>query len=236
MNWFNFIPDWLGSALRQAQYDTTITKRIDIILQEQNWYNDTSSENHAQKVEKEVAIKEAIRSPENGTNTEFCHPKPGKRITSPFGDRVLRINGSDVKRFHSGIDLAGDGPVYAVEDSIVQKVLLPDQKYPCRFKWTKENGWVQYAPKDRAWTPYIILVGKHTQTLYKYMHVNACSYEKGSLKAGQHVKAGEKIGEAGNLGYSLGAHLHFETWLLGKNGKYNTPDNPEMVLNKFGVT
>ncbi|MBQ3922327.1 MAG: M23 family metallopeptidase, partial [Spirochaetales bacterium] len=40
----------------------------------------------------------------------------------------------------------------------------------------------------------------------KYLHLKQFSSK---LKVGQHVKAGDLIGQCGNSGYSTGSHLHF---------------------------
>jgi len=41
------------------------------------------------------------------------------------------------------------------------------------------------------------------------MHLRAGSI---TVKRGQSVRGGQRIGEVGNTGRSFGAHLHFEIW------------------------
>ena len=89
-----------------------------------------------------------------------------------------------------------------------------DSKYPVRFE-QKDGTWVdliksEEIPKGRAWTPYLILKGKHTGIEYKYKHVDP------SVEVGDEVEAGTQIGRSGNFGYSMGGHLHFEVWQKGK--------------------
>jgi len=49
-----------------------------------------------------------------------------------------------------------------------------------------------------------------------YAHLNSVS-----VKLGDNVARGRKIGEAGNTGYSTGSHLHFS--IYDKNGKLINP-------------
>jgi len=56
---------------------------------------------------------------------------------------------------------------------------------------------------------YIVLDGADEDRDYVFMHLRAGSI---TVKRGQQVRAGQRIGEVGNTGASFGAHLHFETW------------------------
>jgi murein DD-endopeptidase MepM/ murein hydrolase activator NlpD len=49
-----------------------------------------------------------------------------------------------------------------------------------------------------------------------YAHLNSVS-----VKQGDKIAQGRKIGEAGNTGYSTGSHLHFT--IYDKNGKIINP-------------
>jgi len=139
------------------------------------------------------------------------------RITSKFGWRKLP-NG--VKGFHAGVDFQtwdSNRAVLAVEDSYVVKVVQVDKEHPERFRYNeKTKTWDEVAPKGRAWTPYIELIGVHSKNKYVYKHVKA------GVLVGKQVSAGEAIGKAGNYGYSMGEHLHFEVYdYIEKTGKYS---------------
>lgn len=132
------------------------------------------------------------------------------RLTSPFGDRVL--NG--VKQNHTGYDLVGVGSydVCAVAGGkVVHSRIITDKTNPT---W--------------QWGNYVCIKGNGG--LYYYY----CHMASRAVKAGQTVKAGDKLGVMGNTGYSFGAHLHFE--VRSADGK--TKINPETILkipNKTGI-
>ena len=119
-----------------------------------------------------------------------------KNISSNYGWREDPFTG--VQSFHSGIDLRGDigTPVKAALD-----------------------GTVAVVGNDRVYGRYIILshYGGY-QTLYA--HLSAYS-----VKQGDRVIQGGKIGEVGNTGLSTGPHLHFGVF---KNG---TRVNPLDLMN-----
>jgi murein DD-endopeptidase MepM/ murein hydrolase activator NlpD len=127
----------------------------------------------------------------------FAYPLHNKFITSSYGMRKDPINGA--LSFHSGIDFrANTGTtVIAAMDGVVSV--------------TSEN-----------W-----LYGKHIiishSNGYKtmYAHLNAFS-----VKQGDRVVRGRKIGESGNTGHSTGPHLHF-----GVYDKSNRLVNPLELLN-----
>ena len=122
----------------------------------------------------------------------FIYPVQKRGVTSYYGMRKDPKNG--VMSFHNGIDLRASigAPVVAVLDGTVSVV---------------SENWL--------YGKYIIL--SHSNG-YKtlYAHLNAYS-----VKHGDKVSQGKKIGEAGDTGYSTGAHLHFG--IYDKNGKFVNP-------------
>jgi len=110
------------------------------------------------------------------------------RLTSGFGYRNDPISG--VRKFHNAIDVAAPRgtPVYAYTNG---KVVTA--------------GWGNMAGN------YVVIDhGRGLKT--KYMHLSSIS-----VKVGQTVKVGEKIGGVGSTGYSTGNHLHFEVVVNGVN-------------------
>ena len=55
---------------------------------------------------------------------------------------------------------------------------------------------------------YVVVRGTTTKFDYVYMHM----LRKPSLRAGQTVRAGQRIGLVGSTGRSSACHLHFEMW------------------------
>lgn len=122
----------------------------------------------------------------------FKYTRPVKgRITSPFGYRVHPV--SNETTFHYGIDLAaGKG----TEVSAIAKGRVIERGTGRIFgnyvKIEHDNGFLSF-----------------------YAHLS-----KISVKRGETVKLGQKIGLAGDTGIATGPHLHFE---IRKNGKVTDP-------------
>ncbi len=117
----------------------------------------------------------------------------GKRISSPYGTRVHPITGK--RSFHEGVDIAatyGNG-VYAYS---VGKIV--------------EAGW-------NGGYGNTILIDHGNGLKTRYAHLS-----KISVRVGQKVNTGDKIGAVGSTGFSTGPHLHFE---VTKNGKTKNPLN-----------
>ena len=56
---------------------------------------------------------------------------------------------------------------------------------------------------------YVILSGAGERREYAFFHMQAGSIR---VRPGQIVRTGQRLGNVGNTGASLGAHLHFEIW------------------------
>lgn len=129
----------------------------------------------------------------------FICPVLNARLTSPFGWRTISGN----KEWHQGIDLASPiaglkTPIYASADGVVSKAQV-----------LSSYGNVVMIKHSIA--------GKTYETNYAHLD----SY---SVKVGQKVKQGQKIGIMGMTGRSYGVHLHFEI----HEGRY-APSQPNAV-------
>jgi murein DD-endopeptidase MepM/ murein hydrolase activator NlpD len=127
----------------------------------------------------------------------FMYPVQSRFITSHFGMRKDPISGA--VNLHTGIDLRAStgATVMASLDGVVS-VISENWLYGKHIIISHDNGY---------------------KTLYA--HLNSFS-----VKQGDRVARGRKIGEAGNTGYSTGPHLHF-----GMYDKNNKLINPLELLN-----
>ncbi|MFI5001011.1 MAG: M23 family metallopeptidase [Reyranellales bacterium] len=120
--------------------------------------------------------------------TAFGEPKPGARVSSPFGRR--RYYGRGGAGFHNGIDFEGKfgDPIYAAADGVIN-----------------HQGW--YFNYGRT---VKISHADNLETLYAHMSRFAAGVGPGS-----HVHKGDLIGYVGSTGRSTGPHLHFSTIVNG---------------------
>lgn len=119
--------------------------------------------------------------------------------TSPFGMRVHPITGET--KLHTGADYAApDGtPILAAADGVVT-----------------------HASMSGGYGGLIII--EHTIGGQKIATAYAHLWETGiHIHVGDHVTAGQHIGDVGSAGYSTGAHLHFELRQGGTNGTFTDP-------------
>ena len=115
----------------------------------------------------------------------------GARLSSPYGWRKDPISGA--QRFHEALDLAAN-------QGTAVKAAAPGKVASVGFNSLYGN--------------FIILSHSDSfQTLYAHLSVV-------SVKQGQAIEQGTKIGEVGTTGYSTGPHLHFA---LYKNGRAINP-------------
>jgi len=127
----------------------------------------------------------------------FMYPIQGRFVTSNFGMRKDPISGA--VNFHTGLDLRANigTTVVASLDGVVS-VVSDNWLYGKHIIISHDNGY---------------------KTLYA--HLNSFS-----VRQGDRVARGRKIGETGNTGYSTGPHLHF-----GIYDKNNRLVNPLELLN-----
>jgi murein DD-endopeptidase MepM/ murein hydrolase activator NlpD len=121
----------------------------------------------------------------------------------PTVGHLTSLFGSRWGRAHQGIDVAGPigTPIYALTDAVVEE-----------------------AGPATGYGLWVVL--RHTDgTQSVYGHVNRMFVEEG-----ERVRAGEKIAEIGNRGYSTGPHLHLEIWTTD-----GTKINPLTWLRKRGI-
>lgn len=122
----------------------------------------------------------------------------GHVLTSPFGTRTL--NGTT--KTHQGVDLVGEGYtldyVVAYDDGTVTAALNT-----CSGTTPATGNYVKVKHKSGA--------------VSIYMHMARGSV---TVKVGDKVQRGQRLGFMGNTGRSTGAHLHFG---LQVGGKYVDP-------------
>ena len=121
----------------------------------------------------------------------------------PTVGHLTSLFGSRWGTSHQGIDVAGPigTPIYAITDAVVEEA----------GPATGFGLWVVLRHSDG------------TQSVYG--HVNRMYVDKG-----EKVKAGEKIAEIGNRGFSTGPHLHLEIWSAD-----GVKINPTPWLRKRGI-
>ncbi len=77
---------------------------------------------------------------------------------------------------------------------------------------------------------YIVLDGDGEDRDYVFMHLRAGSV---LVTEGQRVRIGAPLGQVGNTGISLGAHLHFEVWVGGGWYTGGKPIDPLPLLRAW---
>lgn len=122
----------------------------------------------------------------------------GGRVSSEYGWRTHPISGT--RKFHNGIDLAGNNG-YAVSAA--------------------NSGVVAHAGWMGGYGNTVMISHGSVTTLYA--HLSSIS-----VKSGQSVGRGTKIGNVGSTGNSTGPHLHFE---VHPNGYGKGTANPRNYVN-----
>ena len=146
----------------------------------------------------------ATQTSNNGAAGPWTSPVNGP-ITSPFGLRLHPVLG--VYKLHDGTDFGGDmgTPVYAAAAGTA--TVESNTAYGAHFVTIRHGGGV----------------------MTQYGHMSAHT-----IKNGQKVKAGDRIGSIGSEGYSTGPHLHFIVQTNEGGGGF-TPIDPVPFLKEHGV-
>ena len=177
--------DGIPYTVQKGDNLTKISKNMDIPLEVILDVNDLKSENLI--IGQTLFLPGARLAPDDlrlrlGEQL-FTYPVR-KDISSYFGWRKDPFTGE--QRYHKGLDLRGNegSPVKASMEGTVSTVVSNDREYGNYIIVKHSNGY-------------------HTL----YAHLSAFS-----VKTGDKVARGEKIGEIGSTGRSTGPHLHFSVY------------------------
>lgn len=116
-------------------------------------------------------------------------------VTHPMKQGTYQVSSGYGPRwgtFHAGLDFAAPigTPIYAAADGVVVEGKE-------RYNVSGFGSWIWLDCQDSVGKDFIYGHVKHAGIL---------------VKAGDRVRAGQKIGVVGNEGESTGPHLHFEVW------------------------
>src|SRR5215210_7872473 len=89
------------------------------------------------------------------------------------------------------------------------------------------GGVVDWVRFQRGGAGHYVVLDADDDRDYVFMHLRRGSI---AVVASQRLAAGDPIGEVGNSGASLGAHLHFEVWVGGWFEKRGEPVDPLPLL------
>lgn len=156
--------------------------------------------NFMKKITLEKSLKNQVfeRKGNDLITNRLSHPRDMHYITSQCFTSRLQIyykyeNGKKVEVnrrvvMHNGVDLRGrpGTPVYAIADG--QVVMARSMHFEGNFT----------------------VIDHGLGVFSGYMHQSNLR-----VQVGQYVRAGERIGDVGNTGYSTGPHLHLALWIRG---------------------
>lgn len=112
----------------------------------------------------------------------------------------------DGERFHDGIDIAtfcGD-TIRAAHDGVV---LAAGRRFDDHVGWIGDlKPYYDRLDRRKAWASLPIVVVIDDGNGYRSIYAH---FEKVTVRAGQHVKAGQRLGYEGATGRASGCHLHY---------------------------
>ncbi|MEQ8352844.1 MAG: M23 family metallopeptidase [Leptospiraceae bacterium] len=171
---------------------------------EEQLAREEESEEKLSNFMKKITLEKSLRSQvfeRQGNDlitSRLSHPRDMHYITSQCFTSRLKIsykyvNGKKVEVgrrvvMHNGVDLRGrpGTPIYAIADG--QVVLARSMHFEGNFT----------------------VIDHGLGVFSGYMHQSNLR-----VQVGQYVRAGERIGDVGNTGYSTGPHLHLALWIRG---------------------
>jgi murein DD-endopeptidase MepM/ murein hydrolase activator NlpD len=145
-------------------------------------------------------------APQPGELTGYVWPLKRGRITLPFkaipgGTRIR-----DGELFHDGLDMArfcGDR-VNAAHDGVV---LAAGRKFDEFVGWIGDLGpYYRILDRKKLWDDLPIVVVIDDGNGYRSVYAH---FSKVTVKAGDLVKAGQRIGFEGATGHASGCHVHY---------------------------
>jgi murein DD-endopeptidase MepM/ murein hydrolase activator NlpD len=132
-------------------------------------------------------------------------------LTSPYGDRLSPF--TNTADFHAGIDLAArEGtPVVAAGGGRVV--------FAGSFPLRRHTRWWRYGK--------VVMLSHHGGYLTVYGHLESIT-----VRRGQQLRRGERLGTVGNTGWSASPHLHYEVRVVREGHDEAEPVDPRIfVLN-----
>jgi|AACY02.16.fsa_nt_gi Membrane proteins related to metalloendopeptidases len=121
------------------------------------------------------------------------------RVSSPYGWRTLRGK----RQFHDGIDFVSDSgraEVFAVSDG---RIVYDQDDYDHELRWRDKHHSAGNMIIQR-----IVIEGEIYYARYLHLIENR-------IDKGENVAEGRVLGVYGDVGYSFGAHLHFDLYDQG---------------------
>lgn len=110
-------------------------------------------------------------------------------------------------------------PIYSSRGGIIQQIVEKNTQYKCDPSYAKYNN-------------QVVIYDSATGEKQFYLHLSTNSVPD-NLRVGQYIPAGTLIGKSGQIGYTCGAHLHFQ---VTKNGARINPQfwevNGRSLLSK----
>ncbi len=134
-----------------------------------------------------IVVRQGCETLGKPASIAWADPLPGAHVSSAFGERIHPIY--KVPQFHRGLDLSR-GTSNSILASAAGTVLEVETR----------TGYGNDVVIDH---------GDKLSTLYGHMKTV-------SVKVGDKVAAGQRIGVVGSTGYATGPHLHFEIRVAGQ--------------------
>ena len=187
----------------------TLAKMIKAIVRQENGATPYTETQYQQAAAESIGKTSASAPAQDKDATKatpavIAKAAPDRSITVPVSGRYTSPFGDRMlegkHEFHQGIDIAAPSgrPIFAAN-----------------------TGIVTITPGNGAYGNSVDVVNQYLLT--RYGHLSAFS-----VKSGDYVVQGQKIGEVGSTGHSTGPHLHFEVRPI-TTGK--EPDNPANYLS-----
>ena len=144
--------------------------------------------------------------PPIATLTGYTWPLAHPRLTLPFGPTAWGTRLVDGQLFHDGVDLAtfcGDR-VLAAHDGVV---LAAGRRFDDYLGWVGSLArYTARLDQQHLWMELPIVVVIDDGDGYRSMYAH---FSRLTVRAGQHVRAGQLIGYEGMTGHATGCHVHF---------------------------